>query len=423
MGFVTRAVPLGHPDFGKAFPCVCQRERIAARRSESLRALSNLDALADKTFESFELDLPGLSSNQLLSLRTGYSLALTYAQNPEGWLLFQGTYGSGKTHLAAAIANYCLARGRTVIFMTAPDLLDHLRSTFGPESNVEYDDLFEQVRTTPLLVLDDLGAESPTAWAQEKLYQLINHRYLHRLSTVITTNVDLGTVDPRVRSRLVDWHLTRIIGLNLPDYRRGETLPEQSPLSSLGLYGDMVFETFDLRGNDLPADERKNLQEAYEVALEFARNPNGWLAFIGKPGCGKTHLAAAIANYRYRMGEPTILVTVADLLDYLRAGFSPTPTTSFEKRFAELKTVPLLVMDQLDLANASSWSLEKLRQIINHRYVARLPTVFTSAQEFNHIDPAIRSRLADVRRSRVFFVLASDYKGGGPGTTRRKVSL
>src|SRR5690606_13289811 len=135
------------------------------------------------------------------------------------------------------------------------------------------------------------------------------------------------------------------------------------------------------------------------------------------------HLAAAIANYRYRLGEPTILVTVADLLDYLRAAFSPTPTTSFEKRFTELKTVPLLVMDQLDLTNASPWSLEKLRQIINHRYVARLPTVFTSAQEFNNLDPAIRSRLADVRRSHVFFVLAPDYKGGGSGTTRRKVSL
>src|SRR5690606_1888075 len=78
MGFVTRAVPVSHPDFGKAFPCVCQRERIAARRSEHLRALSNLDALADKTFESFELDLPGLSSNQLQSLRTAYSLALGY---------------------------------------------------------------------------------------------------------------------------------------------------------------------------------------------------------------------------------------------------------------------------------------------------------------------------------------------------------
>ncbi len=418
MGFVTRDVPLDHPDFGKAFPCVCQREVIAARRGTRLRELSNLSAVTDKTFESFLLELPGLNDTQLLTLRTAHSLAADYARDPQGWLLFQGTYGSGKTHLAAAIANDCLARGQDVIFMTAPDLLDHLRSTFGPDSNVEYDDLFEQVRTTRLLILDDLGAESPTAWAQEKLYQLINHRYLNRLNTVVTTNIDPANLDPRVRSRLMDWHLTRLINLSLPDFRRGEPLPEQSSISSLELYADMVFETFHLRQNDLVPKDRHNLQEVYDIALAYAKDPQGWLTLMGGPGTGKTHLAAAIANYRARMGEAAILVTASDLLDYLRAAFGPSSNASYDKRFTELKTIPMLVIDQLDLANPSSWALEKLRQIVNYRYVAHQPTVFTTAQEFNTLDPVIRSRMADVRRNRIFLITVPDFKGGGPAAKR-----
>ncbi len=418
MGFVTRDVPIDHPDFGKAFPCSCQRDTLEARRRHQLRALSNLDVVADKTFETFRLDLPNLSDEQLATLRIGYDRARRYAENPEGWLLLQGNYGSGKTHLAVAIANYRLAHGDSVLFMTVPDLLDHLRATFGPSSEIEYDELFERVRSAPLLVLDDLGAESPTAWAQEKLFQLINHRYLHRISTVITTNAELTKLDPRIRSRLVDRQLTQSINMSLPDYRRIDSSVEQSMLSNLGLYGHMVFETFDLREDHLPDIERRNLRQAFEVATDFARNPRGWLFFMGEHGCGKTHLAAAIANYRSALGEDVILVTVPDLLDYLREAFNPATGATFTERFDELRHTPLLVLDQLDLSNASSWALEKIRQLTDHRYLAQLPTVFTTTQELDQLDSMVRSRVLDTRYCHVFAILAPDYRGGAVNRRR-----
>ena len=72
-----------------------------------------------------------------------------------------GLPGTGKTHLAAAIANERRAHGgQTAYFITAPDLLDYLRSAYAPDSKVSYDKVFEAVRTAPLLVLDDLGAHS-----------------------------------------------------------------------------------------------------------------------------------------------------------------------------------------------------------------------------------------------------------------------
>src|SRR5215468_2071826 len=56
LGIVGRDVPVGHPDFGKAFPCVCQTEIIKTRKASQLRRLGNLDAYADKTFTAFQVD-------------------------------------------------------------------------------------------------------------------------------------------------------------------------------------------------------------------------------------------------------------------------------------------------------------------------------------------------------------------------------
>ncbi len=418
IGRITRDVPVGHPDFGKSFPCVCQRDVIDARRVDRLRALSNLDVVADKTFESFRLNQDNLSEEQLTNLRSSYKLARDYAENPEGWLLFQGSYGSGKTHLAVAIANYRLAQGDSVLFMTVPDLLDHLRSAYAPSSEIEYDELFDRVRNTPLLVLDDLGAESATSWAQEKLFQLINHRYLHRLATVVTTNVELDKIDPRIRSRLVDQQLARSVNMQLPDFRRPGGQVDESILSNLGLYGQMVFENFDFRQSSLPEKERRNLREAYDIALDYAGHPHGWLAFFGQHGCGKTHLAASIANYRKRLGEQVILVTAPDLLDYLRATFHPSAGATFSKRFYEIRSVPLLIIDHLDLTNATPWSLEKIRQIADYRYLASLPTIFTTTQALENIDPFLQSRLLDARQCVSFAILASAYRGGGASPRR-----
>ena len=412
LGRVTRAVPVDHPDFGKSFPCRCQHDALAARQNARLRTMSNLAAVENKTFDAFMTDLHNLSDDQRANLRIAYTAAYSYAQQPAGWLLFQGNIGSGKTHLAAAIANYRLAQNEEVMFVTTADLLDHLRSTFGPSSEIAYDELFERVRNTPLLVLDDLGAENMSGWAQEKLYQLINHRYVNQLNTVITTNIESDQFDLRIRSRLVDRSLTRSVPMNFPDFRRNDADQTQGVLSNLGLYGEMSFQAFDLREGALPENERRNLRQAFEIAQEYAREPQGWLLFMGEHGCGKTHLAAAIALHRHTLGEPVILVTAPDLLDYLRETFNPNTGTTFSKRFYEIRSAPLLVIDQLDLTNASSWTLEKMRQIVDHRYLTHLPTVFTTTQSLDQLDPLIRSRILDARRCHVFAILAPDYRGG-----------
>jgi DNA replication protein DnaC len=108
--------------------------------------------------------------------------------------------------------------------VVVPDLLDHLRSTFSPESTVTDDQVFEEVKNAPLLIMDDLGKQSTTPWAQEKLYQVINHRYNHQLPTVVTTNCSLDEIDSPVSSRLADPKISVVWNINAPDYRTDATL-------------------------------------------------------------------------------------------------------------------------------------------------------------------------------------------------------
>lgn len=107
-----------------------------------------------------------------------------------------------------------------------------------------------------------------------------------------------------------------------------------------------------------------------------------------------------------------MLVTAPDLLDYLRATFAPSAQIAFSKRFYEIKTAALLVIDHLDLTNATPWAREKIHQIANYRYLAHLPTVFTTTQKFEEMDVLLRSRLLDTRLCQVLALLVPDYLGG-----------
>jgi DNA replication protein DnaC len=170
-----------------------------------------------------------LSHDEQANLENVLRLAKAFAENPQDWLMLTGGYGTGKTHLAAAIANYQTEHGNTVMFMAVPDLLDYLRATFNPAVGTSFDQRFEQVRTTPLLVLDDLGTESATSWAREKLYQIINHRYVAHLPTVITTSVRPDELDPRIRIRILDATHCMILPLIMRGYHDGPTARRSKP--------------------------------------------------------------------------------------------------------------------------------------------------------------------------------------------------
>jgi DNA replication protein DnaC len=411
LGYVVPAVGPDDPGFGRAVTCVCRLADREKRRLSDLIGVSQAGMLEDMTFDSFITEVGGLTAPERTSLHVAKRAALAFAENPSGWLLLRGGYGCGKTHLAAAITNFRLQQGQLALFLTTPDLLDHLRATFSPDSAISYDERFEQVRNAPLLILDDFGTQSNTPWAEEKLFQIINHRYTMRLPTVITTNLEEEDFEPRLRSRLGhvgEQGVVKLVRINSRDFRLGA---HQSDLSTLSLHHDKTFESFLLRESELPKTQADNLRRALELAVAFAEEPKDWLVFNSVAyGNGKTHLAAAIANYVADRGEPVLFVVVPDLLDHLRATLNPSSQSRLDKRFDEVKTAPLLVLDDLGTESATAWAREKLYQLFNYRYNARKPTVITTAVPIEQLDPRLASRMLDGIRCTFFVLEAPSYR-------------
>jgi DNA replication protein DnaC len=407
MGLVRYNVPLDDPRFGKLFRCPNNPVDLDTERQERLRKLSNLGDFADKGFHNFQIDKLRLTPAEVINLESVLRVAVDYAENPQGWLLLEGSYGSGKTHLAAAIGNIRLQRGDSVLFITVPDLLDHLRAGFQPSTESPFDEAFERVRNAPVLILDDLGAENSNAWAREKLFQLFNHRYTRRLPTVITTNYDLDALDARIRSRLLDNNIVKRWPIIAPDYRTSRR-NELESASDLHSYEKLTFETFTLPYT-LTQPERSTLEYAFDVSQAYAQYPSGWLYISGPNGTGKTHLAAAIANYVQEQRYVVTFATVPDLLDYLRIAFNPNATVSFDQRFQSIRNSPFLVLDHFTLEGCSSWAREKLFQIVDYRYIHQYPTVFTTHNKWEEIDNRFRIRVADMRLCKIIKMPATPY--------------
>ena len=407
-GIVHPRLPSGEPDFSRVVPCRCTRKELDSQREDRLKKYSNLGSLARFTFDS--LEPRGKSGHPRTQEQFGraYQAARAFAAAPQGWLVLGGPSGSGKTHLAAAIVNERIKSGQPAFYITAPDLLDHLRASFNPASEVPYDEFFDQVRNAPLLALDDLGAQSGTPWAREKLDQLLTSRFNNELPTVIVAITPVAQMDDRLRTRLTDPRISQLYVLEeaLPtsEYAWGPEFERQKK---------MTFTSFERR-TKLSPEQQENLEAAYNLALEFAKDPEGWLVFMGQTGRGKTHLAAAVVNYRYEAGKPGLFVVVPEFLDHLRSAFSPESKVSYDQLFESVKTAPLLVLDDFGEHSASAWVREKLYQLVNYRYNAQLPTVVTTRYSLDEIieevDNSVSSRLVDRKFSVTFGITAPDYR-------------
>ncbi len=398
----------GKPDFSQVVPCRCLKKGLDEERLARLKRYSNLGALAQFTFENLEPQGRSGNPDSQAQYQRVYEAAKAFASDPEGWLVLIGPSGSGKTHLAAAIANERISHGFPAFYITAPDLLDHLRAAFSPGSEIPYDEFFDQVRNAPLLILDDFGAQTSTPWAREKLDQLLTYRFNGKLPTVIVSIVPLEQLEERIQTRLADPELSKVC-----------VIEEKQPVSldyawgpEFELQKSMTFENFDLRRGGLSPDERENLEMAYRATLDFAQSPDGWLVLQGVNGCGKTHLAAAIVNYQYQAKKPALFIVVPEFLDHLRSTFNPDKKVSYDELFEKVKTAPLLVLDDFGEQSATPWAREKLYQVINYRYNARLPTVITTVYTLDEdeLESRIASRLIDQRISNFFNITVPDYR-------------
>ena len=329
--------------------------------------------------------------------------------NLKGWLLFQGRYGCGKTHLAAAIANFAVNLGIPTLFITVPDLLDSLRISYSSRET-SFEERFDQIRAAKLLILDDFGTQNATKWAQEKLFQIINFRYINKLPTVVTTNLPLNEIEERIQSRLKDPDLVTVVKIHSPDYRNPKSDIGHHQISILPQSTDWTFDKFDIRKNSkLSKEEKSSLERAYKACKAFAANPEGWLIISGTFGCGKTHLAGAIANQIASESVAPPMVSIPRMMRYLRATFRKSSSDSLDRRFDEIISAPILILDDLGAEYPTAWVREQLFMLFDERYISKLPTVITTQKYINEVDPRIVSRLKDPRLCKICSITAPSY--------------
>lgn len=181
---------------------------------------ANMGNLSKDTFENFNINLFSNEINKekyesnisprenMEDIKASCLKFIEIFDNPDGKnLLFSGSTGLGKTYLSNAIVSKLLEKGYTVLYQTAPVMLDTLISKmFKNDSSFS-----ENLLNVDLLVIDDLGTETMNSMKFTELYKIINTRLLNQngkiTKTIISTNLDLqglyNTYDERLVSRFI----------------------------------------------------------------------------------------------------------------------------------------------------------------------------------------------------------------------------
>lgn len=153
--------------------------------------------------------------------------------NRQPFVTFLGKCGTGKTHLALAIGWQMISMERTVCYYQVERFLDTLRASFSKSNNREwhedgyyvadrsFEKLMKSAENVGLLILDDLGAQKDSDWADAKLDALIDYRYENQRDTVFTTNLDIQELSPRIASRLGEGN---VVKLDTPDFRKVKSI-------------------------------------------------------------------------------------------------------------------------------------------------------------------------------------------------------
>ena len=220
--FVRYSVPPDDERFGKLIPCPHCRET----DDDTINRLGSLAGLPPATRQTHRF--PRWQKSAGLAQCYNYALAFANGKRSHPFLTFAGEPGTGKTHLAIAITWHWLECATGVVaYWQVEVFLDGLREGYAQAQANKDDGTYVTLnfaKKCSLLVLDDLGAEKATDWSTAKLDEIIDHRYLHQLATVVTLNVQPAALPPRLADRLLEG---KVFVLNAPSYRRRKRADDQ----------------------------------------------------------------------------------------------------------------------------------------------------------------------------------------------------
>lgn len=210
------------------YGCKCEDLEIAKKALENrerakrqkLKEKFDYYSLINKSLETATLKNYNPTNSELFEAK---QRIMTYIQDFDGQrnLLLHGNYGTGKSHLSVSVTKELMAKGYTCLFVSLPKLFTKIKETYN-NIGVTEDELLQMIQDVDLLVLDDIGAEQQTEWANTKLFEILDDR--SGKATIYTTNLSSqelrGHINERNVSRMME--NTEVIKMTGKDYRRKE---------------------------------------------------------------------------------------------------------------------------------------------------------------------------------------------------------
>lgn len=189
-----------------AVPCKCRERAIMLRR---LRFADIPEAFRKMELKTFRMDVyrePDSKKKVADACRIIKAYLGDFENQREqgmGLFIWSRTKGSGKTRIAAGIANE-LMKNYAVKFAVSLTILQEIKNTWRRDAEYSESRLLGALSTADVLIIDDFGVEAPAAWINDKLYQIINERYINKRVTIFTSNESLETLqyDDRITNRI-----------------------------------------------------------------------------------------------------------------------------------------------------------------------------------------------------------------------------
>lgn len=204
-----------------ARPCECKLRKSYEKLLDAARLPRRY---ADCRFDNFKKR----NLTQGRAYQLSFDLAMQYPQVERG-LLFMGSVGVGKTHLATSVLKLLIEKGVNCLFYEFGSLLKEIQNSYNQVSKTTEFSVLEPIFNAEVLVLDELGASKPTDWVRDTMMNIINTRYNDKKLTIFTTNyLDQrrreteetleDRIGARLRSRL--YEMCQTVMIEGEDYRK-----------------------------------------------------------------------------------------------------------------------------------------------------------------------------------------------------------
>lgn len=202
---------------GYTYACECECGKIQRERIETkLRFAALPEEFRGQTVDNFRVDCYSTPQDQELA-RAAKLISKRFVERFEeikemgkGLFFYSGVKGSGKTRLAASIANDLVEKKMIPVkFTTALQILDQIRETWG-NGRYQYGQdsterqLVQDIISVPALIIDDIGVEQPKDWVNERFYNILNGRMIEKRITIFTSNYRMEQLrlDDRIVNRI-----------------------------------------------------------------------------------------------------------------------------------------------------------------------------------------------------------------------------